>query len=494
MITTAWFRPQQNFNHLRILTAAISLVLSVLAIAFDDIINADGILYVQLAKAFIESGLAGTSELYNWPFLSIISASFSKLTSLSHLNSLFWVNTLFFVILTDSLLLIANKLLTTHRQTIIASILILCFYSLNEYRNFVIRDIGYWALSLAGLYQFIRFFESSQIKNLLAWQALTIIAVLFRIEGILLLLFMPALLLFASIHRNKFLTILLANIWLFLGSVCLLIVLSFQQEHFIDSFSKLDEISRYINIDNRITALNQASSLIDSNIIRHVAQDDGLGMIILVSGFVVITLLEVLVGLSIGYLLLAVIAAKTSTFTPKAPRDVLLLALAIQLVILLTFGLTQFFITTRYCLLACMLLLLLIIPKLCSYIEQSYTGRHKISLAFILLVLIFSVGDAFHHTTSKKYIVEAANWTASNINEGHSVYTNSVFLEFYMSEANPKLRSIYTPVPANRENYAYFLIDNRELSPQLKTKLSKLGLTKVKMFGTGSRVAILFQK
>lgn len=493
MITTLRFQPQENFNQLRILTAGFSLLLSLLAIASDDIINADGILYVQLAKAFLEGGLAGASEVYNWPFLSIISASVSKLTSLSHLNSLFLINAIFFVILTDSLLLIANRLLATHRQAIIASILILCFYTLNEYRDFVIRDIGYWALSLAGLYQFIRFLETNQTKHLLTWQALTIIAVLFRIEGLLLLFVMPVLIVFSSYAEKKFRTTLLAYLWLLIGLLGLLIALSFQQGHFIDSFSKLDEIFRYIDFEKRLASLNHASNLIDSNIIRHVAQDNGLGMIILVSGFVAITVIEVLVGLSIGYLLLTVFSSKMQKLIPQAPRDVLLLALGIQLVILLTFSLTAFFMSTRYCLLAIMLLLLLITPKLCSYVEQCYLEKRKTSLSFLLLVLIFSVGDAFHHTSSKKYIVEAADWTATNIEEKQTVYTNSLFLDFYLIEANSKLHTTHTPTPADKNNFDYFLIDNRELRAKLKTKLSKLKLTTVKTFGAGSRTATLYQ-
>jgi hypothetical protein len=135
-------------TNLRIIAVIISLLLSILAVITDDVINSDGVLYVEMAEAFLEGGLAGAANLYNWPLYSVLAAIISQITTLSILHSFYVLNALLFTLVVDACICLCSQRITQYRQLIIASIVLLCFYSVNEYRDYIIRDAGYWDLSM----------------------------------------------------------------------------------------------------------------------------------------------------------------------------------------------------------------------------------------------------------------------------------------------------------------------------------------------------------
>ncbi|HHA19656.1 MAG TPA: hypothetical protein ENK70_08130, partial [Methylophaga sp.] len=89
--------------------ALISLLLSILALYSDDIINSDGIMYIELSQAYLDGGLIASAKVYNWPFFSILVALIHQITQLSLETSTYVLNTILFVLLTDVLVLISNK-------------------------------------------------------------------------------------------------------------------------------------------------------------------------------------------------------------------------------------------------------------------------------------------------------------------------------------------------------------------------------------------------
>ena len=117
----------QNLSRVRIFTAFISLIFSLQTVYFDDLINRDGILYLQTAELFMSEGLYATQGLLNWPFFSILISWVHQLTSLSLETAGFVLNGLLFILLTDALVLISSLLVVTPRQLIIAAILIFLY-------------------------------------------------------------------------------------------------------------------------------------------------------------------------------------------------------------------------------------------------------------------------------------------------------------------------------------------------------------------------------
>ena len=68
-----------NLTQIRVFTAIASLIFSIYAVYFDDIVNNDGILYLKAAKLFVSGNMEAAFAAYNWPFYSIIIALFHKL-------------------------------------------------------------------------------------------------------------------------------------------------------------------------------------------------------------------------------------------------------------------------------------------------------------------------------------------------------------------------------------------------------------------------------
>ena len=148
-----------NLTQIRVFTAIASLIFSMYAVYFDDIINKDGILYLQTAELFLSGNMDAAFASYNWPFYSIIIAFFQKLTSIPLELSALILNSVFFVILTDALILISSLIFSVPRQLKISALLILCFMPILDYRDYIIRDPGYWAFVMFSAIPFHGFHE-----------------------------------------------------------------------------------------------------------------------------------------------------------------------------------------------------------------------------------------------------------------------------------------------------------------------------------------------
>jgi hypothetical protein len=302
----------------RVTVAIFSALLTILAIATDDVINMDGVLYIDMANAFLESGLTGTASMYDWPFYSILAAGVSSLTGASTLSSYYLLNAILFVLVTDSFLLLSSKQLKTSKQLSVAALLILCLFSLNEYRDFIIRDVGYWAFSLYALYNFINYFEKPKLSSLLLWQSSLMVATLFRIEGIILLLLLPIFLLFKQPIKPIVKTIFHSYAWLFIVAIVFLTT-QLWGWHDFNAFSKLADVTTYIDGFTQLEFFSSASHLIDTQILATVVQEQGYGEIILASGFITITIFEILSALSIPFLLLLIMAFSHVKESLKSP-------------------------------------------------------------------------------------------------------------------------------------------------------------------------------
>ena len=54
-----------NLSNTRFFTALASLLLSLQAVYFDDIINRDGIMYLQMVEAYLTGGLTAVRSIYD---------------------------------------------------------------------------------------------------------------------------------------------------------------------------------------------------------------------------------------------------------------------------------------------------------------------------------------------------------------------------------------------------------------------------------------------
>ncbi len=435
---------QLNLTRVRLFTMLASLLLSLQAVYFDDIINRDGIMYLQMVEAYLDGGLSAARAIYDWPAFSILIAWIHQLTSLSIETTGSILNSLLFILLTDALVLMSSLLVSSQRQLGIAALLILCFYPINEYRDFILRDPGYWAFASLALYQFMLFLNAPSYKSATLWQTYMVIAVLFRIEGSVLLLGLPLFLLFARKPIDGLKQVAQAS-YLLIITFTAIVTFVLSQPDLMAAFSKLESISSYLNLDRYNEVLTRSAGIIESQILNKYSED--YAALILVAGLLTMLAYKLLKTFSVSYLIIY-FAATTKNDQPHNPQlqRLLIYFFTLNILILTSFLFKEYFISSRYAVLALAGLLLIVMSKVCQGIERFWLTKNKRLLAVIGLALFYNVADTSTLSSSKRYIKETAIWAAHNLPEDSLVMTDDEFMLYYFNAEKTSLTLCVKPL------------------------------------------------
>jgi hypothetical protein len=443
---------QDDIAKIRIGVALAGALLSFIAVYFDDLINADGVLYINMASAFLNGGLEETAKLHNWPAFSIMLAYIHKLTTIPLETSAYLLNGLLFALLNDTLIRISHKILPNKNQLLIAALFIICFQPINEYRDFVIRDIGYWAFIALSLYYFILYLKTPTLKIATIWQLVAIMSVLFRIEGIVILLGLP-LFLFATQKPSYGLKRLLLLNYLFIISLLPITLMTLNSFSSHGAFNKIDAFSFYTNIDHFSAQLNDSIATIKTQILNKYSEQ--YAGIILISGLLAMLAYKLIHALNLGYILLYIISWHGQKQTRKNPTRSLLYYFSILNVLILTvFVLQQYFVTTRYTVMALISFLLLMLPILCGYLEAAWINRKRFIMTIASTILIINLADSLIQSNSKSYIKDAAIWAAENLPQESTILTDETIIQYY-AKANKTGTNISVGNLNTHRNYDY---------------------------------------
>jgi len=480
-----------NLTKLRFGTALISLLLSVFVIYSDDLINRDGILYIETAEAFLQGGLTSALDVYNWPFFSIFIAYTHQLTSFSFELSAYIINTLFFVFLTDTLVLLSHKTLPNKQQLLIAALVILCFSTINEYRSYIIRDIGYWYFCCLILYRFIQFIEIPTLRNATIWQLVAVMATLFRIEAIVIVLLLPLYLTFNFPIRSAAQSILKLN-YIFILS---LVIGSFYIIGFTDSgitFNKLGDLLAYIDINSLLESFNKKSEIIEHQVLNKFSAS--YSAFILSSGLIVMLFYKLTKALTLGYLALYLFSWWKQKQIQLSPYTGLIIYfLLLNILILTAFMFKELFISKRYAIIAILSMLLLMLPRLTLLINKSWSKRNKGIIVIIGLVLLVNFIDGIHKSNSKHYVKNTAIWASKNLPANSEILTDDEFINYYyrihlLTEKNNLTRInigsynsagkryIVSKIKALHYNYDYLILVEKRRNEKLKKLLEVMQL------------------
>jgi hypothetical protein len=444
-----------DLSKIRVVIALASLLLSLIAVYFDDVINADGILYTNMADAFLSGGLGETAKLYNWPFYPIIIALIHKLTALPIEISAHFLNCLLFILLNDTLVRISHKILPGKNQILAAALLTICFQPINEYRDFIIRDIGYWAFSALALYYFILYIERPTIKIATSWQLAAIIAVLFRVEGIVLLIGLPFFLFTTQKPKNALRQILQLNYLVIISLIpASLIALNSIGSH--TAFNKIDSIKDYASINNFLIILDNKAAILKTQILNEYSEK--YSEIILVSGLLFMILFKLIKAFGLGYIALYLTSLRQIKIIKSSPEHSLLYYFfTLNMIILIVFVLHKYFITTRHIVLTLISLLLIALPPLCGFLEKAWSEKNRVILAFAGIILSFNLVDNVVRSNSKSYIKNTAFWAADNLTQRSSVLSDEKLITYYVKMQNTHT-NITTDSLENYRNYDYVII------------------------------------
>lgn len=484
MFLTQFFKADfsPKLYEIRLFTAVVSLLLSTWAFALDDLINSDGVLYMNMVRALIEGGFSSMAELYNWPFFSMLVAGIHLITGLPLETSGNLLNILMFVIFTDALILICHKMLPNTRQVFIAALFILGFTLLNDYRAYLFRDLGYWAFMGLALYQFIRFLELPNWTNGLLWQLWIVIAILFRVEGVVIFTLLP-LFIFYTTDSLKVACKQIMILWSAVAIVSVLaIAILLSQTGLAVAFGKIAEIYTYIDLSNVFEEFQQQSDVINTQIMS--VFDKESGTLILASGLIAVIIERIISAIGIVYLIYYLV----SRFSKHAPafiqshyRQLFMYFIAINFFILTIFVFKQYFLSTRYGVMLVTTLFLLMLPRFCTFVEQAIIHRRKGILAFTAFMIIAGPIDSLTSSVSKAYIKETALWAAAELPADSRTLTLDTITDYYIRENNGKtdLHLSVGADPLATTGYDFLIVTIRHREPEMAETLSTRGFTTV---------------
>jgi len=487
---------EQNNNHdllkIRAFTALASLFLSVFAYYSNDIINNDGILYMDMAAAYLQGGLAETVKLFNWPFFSIVVAYIHQLTSFPLEISAYILNALLFILLLDTLILISKKFQLDSQQIAIAAILFICFQSFNEYRDFIIRDFGYWAFSALTLYRFILFLEKPTILNASLWQTVAVTAFLFRVEGIAILLGLPFYLFINYSLKTAIKQYLKLN-YLFILGFFTAAAFAIEMSGVTAAFSKITTITNYISPDIFLESLREKAAIIETQVLNQYSAK--YSAFILSSGLIFMLLYKVIKAISFGYIGLFLYSCwKKNKIQTASYRGLIIYFLALNVIVLFAFLFHEYFMSRRYTMVTLISLLLLMLPRLTDVIAQAWSSRKKGMLSIIGLVLLVGLVDGVTQSRSKSYIKETAIWASQNLPENSTAITDDKIIQYYYQSHQPKAeiskvwagsyhddayQSNFNQIQKNYLNYDYLIVVEKRKNKKIGPILASMKLEEV---------------
>ncbi|MBV8803128.1 MAG: glycosyltransferase family 39 protein, partial [Gammaproteobacteria bacterium] len=240
-----------NFPYsIYIIAAGISLLISFWINTHTIILNPDAICYLQSAQTIHDQGLSAGMSLCGqskWPFYSLFIAAGVKLTTLSYEQFAIVLNSLFSML--TVLIFIRIVSLFTNKKSIywFAAFVSLLFHEWNGVKPDIIRDHGFWFFYLLSIFFLIRYVQHKKWSDSLIWGGSVAIAMLFRIEAAIFLLFLP----FFVLFENKEKYSVRCRSFLHLNSVLIIgLVILFSVSIFFPNIplSRINELRLHLQI------------------------------------------------------------------------------------------------------------------------------------------------------------------------------------------------------------------------------------------------------
>jgi len=435
-----------SINGILIITAAISLILSLSQILSDSVINSDGILYLSVASQIQDAGWQSATKLYNWLFYPYLIAQFSTLTTLSLEYSAYVINAFFSAITCITFVLISNAFGAKDKLTLwLASVIILCYPNLNEYRNLIIRDHGYWAFYLLSCYFFIQTYKRACLKSFIALVASASLATLFRVEGLIFLLALPIVIVFQQLSKHKSQKLLFVTCtFIFLVLVTLMFSTALNIND-IPGLSKTTQLmhSFEASFNNTGVFIELTREYLIKLSPKGFSEDYAPAVLGLT--FFLILFVEIFSATSPLYALIIIAGfIKKTTFSSNLVFRLWSYLVLLNTIILCGFLASKYFLAGRYPI-SLSLTLMLTLPFISQHIYHNFQENRfnpvqiKVMKLIVISFVLLSADGLVSTGASKDYLKEAGQWvTLTQKKHSYTVYTNNQFVSFYADQKNKK--------------------------------------------------------
>jgi hypothetical protein len=422
---------------IRLWAVIASLLLSLLHALLNPIPNPDAFEYVRTAEIFLNEGLAAAYAYQPSATYPVLFGALHQLTGLDLFAAAQVINGLLFAVLVYAFISLAREIRASERVTLLAAITVLIFPQLNEYRYYLIRDIGFIALLLLGMLFLIRYGKRQYWQDAALFVVSTAAAVLFRSEALVYLPLAPLALLWNRELTMRARVLALVKIEALCVALGILGVLAL----LLVDMDVLQLVQRaaavYLPfVQDAWTALSAASSPLSTAVFGEYAADFSGQYIVLfmTAGLAAILVLKLISGFGVPALLVLAYGLRQRSGELGSPvmRVVLTYAL-IAFIILLGFLMLTRFMSTRYTLLFCTLLMLMVPLVVDSALAQARTdAATRVMRGVLGFLALFCVIDAhISFGDSKDFLQQASTWLKVNTEENALVITNSNYVAYH---------------------------------------------------------------
>jgi len=403
----------------------------------------DSILYFEVARLFAAREWQQGFALYGWPLYPALIALVHKLTGLTIQHSAQLWNVVFFTLTSYSFLTLI-RLAGGHKQTIVwgGALLFSSPYIVGDVLPMLLRDEGFWAFFLASLGFLLKFHRTAEFKWALYWQFCMIIAMLFRIEALVFLLFTPLFMLLDSTFgwKERLLRYSKTQVLTLSAFISLILLVAFSRTLQPQDLGRIQEVITFLpRAYAQITqGLVHKSQLMGEQVLGKYLDDYGLLSILLT--LTCITIIKIAGSAGLPALLSLATPQKAKFYgLQNDARKLIFWVMAIGTVIASVMILSTFILSSRYVIPLVFMLLVLAAFALFNMQNSVKGGKsrlHQSILALILLLVCINlIKNLLPPSEEHNYEQQAVTWLKKNSPPQASVFINNAKLRYYAGQA-----------------------------------------------------------
>lgn len=424
-----------DIRFVRIVTILGSLLLSLLAVLLNELPNTDAYTYARTADLALSEGIGAAFQHYQWAHFPLMMASLHSVTGLSMFTAANVINALLFALLSISFVNIVAAITPSRRTIWLAVACVLLYPHLNEFRAYIIRDIGYLAFCLLAVYYLIVYAESLRLRFGMYFMLSCLTASLFRPEALLFLFVTPV----AILVPNQSLVNLRQRAFLRLQSLSVLTVCVMAAALALTALDVPARLQVFFQIyqpflSNLAPLLGADASAIEQAVFGNYAAQfvsDYTG-IFLATGLFAVLLACIVDSLGLAVAPLLIYGASRRFLRLSQPGlAVIVCWILVAAGILLAFMMITRFVTTRYTLLLCILLLVFLPFVLDRGWSFAVSQQRKGFMRWALFLSLFAATDAhLSFGASKQHLDEASQWIMASTRNNVALLTNEIHIAY----------------------------------------------------------------
>lgn len=416
---------------------AASCLISLLVIAANPIPNDDAFSYLRAAEVFARDGLGAILLSYGWYGYSVLIAATSHIIPGDLVASAHVLNILALGLLVYSFITLAAEFDASPRVQLFATAVILCFPTLNEMRFNLVRDFAFWGFCLAALVQLVRYNRTGASIHAAGWLVAMAAAVFFRLEGLIMMAAAPLALLLPGIRplRDRIRLAAILLVLVVAGALVILLVFLPAEVNLVEVFNFTWRWYLPLLADYPDTLAGAATrEALNYRISPEMEIFTGKGFLVLIIGYLYTVVANLVMATGPAAIVFLLYTGYTCRPTlPAACRGPWRGYFASTLLALMVFVSIMQFLTTRYAVMAALLLLSLAPLAIDAlYRKAEATGNlYRFRIIFAACVVYFLIDSLVSFGYSKRYVEDAIAWTQDNIDSGSTLVTNNLAVAFF---------------------------------------------------------------